>query len=128
MVCYGNVINTDHCGICGKVANYKDHTRGKYKVCPPHMPIIDPIDHCAMPDQFSESYSSVAGKVILLLNSPCVIFFIYNFSSCVIFHKLVSNMDNFWSVKENEVLYQIVDEKIPQRSVYLCHSPYNNQI
>ncbi len=29
-----------------KVVNYKDHARGNYNVCPPHMPIINPFDRC----------------------------------------------------------------------------------
>ena len=26
--------------------NCKDHTRGNYKVCPPHKPVLNPFDHC----------------------------------------------------------------------------------
>ena len=33
----------------------------------------------------------------------CVIFFICNFSVCIIFHKSVSNLINLWSVEEKEV-------------------------
>ncbi len=56
-------------------------------------------------DKFIKGYSIAACVAMWLSNSPRVIFFICDFSDCVIFHKLVSNVDNSWSVNQKLSCY-----------------------
>ncbi len=44
------------------------------------------------------------GQSASFVISNVVTFVIYNFSYCVISHKSVQNINNYWSLEENEVI------------------------
>ncbi len=97
-----------------------------------HVPVIDPITapryhaplnwlglslHRSRPIQQGIVNCNVHGKVTRK-------FFIRNFTICVLFSEIGSNVINLWSLEENAVLKCIW--KIPQKSVSIM-LPYNNQ-
>ncbi len=75
---------------------------------------IDSIDHCTVTGQFSDGYSTAMCMAMLFSNYPHVIFFICNFSICVIF----TNLCQTWT---------IYGQYRKMRSVWIM-LPYNYQI
>ena len=62
-----------------------------------YRPIIDRIDHCTVPGQFSEGYSIAACIAMLLSNYPRVKFLIWTFQSASFFTNRCQTF-SIWSV------------------------------